>query len=300
MSTVKTKIDQSTVLSFLQGYFDGSIKEIEFLKGGEMSQAFGFSFKERNLVIRINTSSRNFKKDLYAHNHFKNASIPIPDIIGIGKLNESYGYAISEKAMGLTVNTFSDEQYKKILPEFLSILNQIHTVGTEDTKGYGKWNQQGVANLATWKDFILAVGMHADISNLFNTSFLEKEVWDTIYTEIERLAEYCPEDRFLVHGDYGFDNVVSDGERITGVLDWAESMYGDFLYDIAWLSFWFRGKGFGPVIEDIYRNKGIINYEERLLCYKLRIGLSSLSFYAFSQQKDKYESTKGRTLNLLK
>ena len=43
---------------------------------------------------------------------------------------------------------------------------------------------------------------------------------------------------YLLHGDYGFDNVLVDQGKISGVLDWANAKYGDFLYDVAWLDFW--------------------------------------------------------------
>jgi aminoglycoside phosphotransferase (APT) family kinase protein len=36
-----------------------------------------------------------------------------------------------------------------------------------------------------------------------------------------------------VHGDFGSNNVLADGEHITGVVDWSEAMIGDPLYDVA-------------------------------------------------------------------
>ena len=279
---------------------DDSITEIEFLKGGESSQAFAFESKDGSFVIRINSSDENFKKDAYVFDHFFSKQIPVPRIFEIGKFDEKHFYAISKKAEGVTVNNFSESEYQKILPEMLSILDAIHETDILDTSGYGNWNSiDGIGGFDSWREFILSVDMHVKDGNLFKNSFLEKDMWNTVYSEIERLIEFCPEERYLVHSDYGGDNLVSDGEKITGVLDWASSRYGDFLYDVAWLSFWAVKNDPQKVAENIYRNKEIPNFEERLLCYKLRMGLNSLSFYAYSNQKEKYDTIKERTLALL-
>ena len=39
-------------------------------------------------------------------------------------------------------------------------------------------------------------------------------------------------------GDFGSNNVLTDGSRITGVLDWSEAMIGDGMYDVANILFW--------------------------------------------------------------
>jgi hygromycin-B 4-O-kinase len=299
-STVKTKVEQDSVLSFLNESFGESISNLEFLKGGESSQAFAFESKGDQLVIRVNNDDVSFKKDAYVEEHFSLPTVPVPHIIEIGKFDERYFYCISKKAEGKTVNNLSEDEYQKVLPEMLSILDSVHAVDIRDTSGYGKWDfEHGIGEFDSWKESILSVNMYVKDGVLFEKSFLEKDIWDRVYAKIEQLVDSCPEDRYLIHGDYGSDNVVSDGEKVTGVLDWAASRYGDFLYDVAWLSFWGVKNDPQKKVENIYRNKNIPNFEERLLCYKLRIGLGSLSFYAYSNQKDKYDLIKQRVLDLL-
>ena len=48
-----------------------------------------------------------------------------------------------------------------------------------------------------------------------------------LLTEFEKLMSFCGDQKHLFHGDFGFDNVLSDGSRVTGVLDWAECGYGE-------------------------------------------------------------------------
>lgn len=299
MSTVKTKIDQDLVYSYLKNNFDDSVENFAFINGGEKSQAFSFDTARGSFVIRVNNYSTPFHKDKYAFEHFSRIEIPIPEIIEIGKLDDTYSFVISKKAEGKHITDLTEDEYNKTLPNLLRILDAIHTVDIKNCSRYGKWSLEGNGEVATWKDFILAVKQFPDKENLFETSFLEKDVWQDLYFHIEKLSEFCPEDRCLVHGDYGNNNVMSDGLNITGILDWEHSCYGDPLYDIAWLTFWQKKPDRIKEIEDYYKVKNMPHFDERLLCYKLRIGLSSLSFYAYSQQRDKYDSIKQRILNLL-
>ncbi|MDH4168514.1 MAG: aminoglycoside phosphotransferase family protein [Acidimicrobiia bacterium] len=44
--------------------------------------------------------------------------------------------------------------------------------------------------------------------------------------------------RSLVHADLINGNVHVQGDSISGVFDWGCALYGDHLYDLAWLEFW--------------------------------------------------------------
>jgi len=298
MSTVKTKIEQEYVFSYIKDNFDNTVSNLNFINGGEMSQAFSFKTKEGSFVIRVNKDSRSFYKDKYSYEHFYNYEIPIPKIIKIGQMDDVYHFAISVKAEGKHITELTEEEYNKTLPSLLSIMDRIHSIPVGNTSGFGKWDLDGNANCDTWRDFLISVKDYQESGNFFETTFLEKDVWQKLYSKMEELIEFCSEERSLVHADYGNNNAVSDGDNVTGVFDWAESLYGDFLYDIAWITFWLKKPERIKQIEDYYRSKNIPNFEKRLLCYKLRIGLSSISFYAYSNQKDKYDSIKKRTLDL--
>ena len=58
--------------------------------------------------------------------------------------------------------------------------------------------------------------------------------------ELRALAAGCPELRHVIHMDLLNRNVLvsEDGTRIEAVFDWGCSAYGDFLYDVAWFTFW--------------------------------------------------------------
>lgn len=294
MSTVKTQINSEEVIAFLKKYFDPGVQVIEFLKGGELSQAFAFSASKGDFVIRINKDKYTFEKDEYAFEHFAGINIPVPKILEIGQFNEKLFYAISKRALGKTFDLLDKETTLKLLPKLIETLDKIHATKIETGK-YGYWDSFGKANIDSWKEFIL----HRD--DEFVSSRPEDNFIKRLHQLISDLEKYLPEERYLVHGDFGFNNLVTDGEIITGVLDWGESVYGDFIYDVAWLSFWPSEVNFAEIFREHYKNKsqGVKFFEERLRCYELQIGLGSLGFFAKSEQKDDYEWTKDKLLAMI-
>ncbi|MBD1846579.1 phosphotransferase [Cyanobacteria bacterium FACHB-63] len=106
-----------------------------------------------------------------------------------------------------------------------------------------------------------------------------------------------------MHGDFGFDNVMSDGQRVTGVLDWAESRLGDYVYDIAYLEFWSEDVCYKQQWQDWVRDQEIrlslVNFEERLRCYMLHIGLEGLAIAAIQDDRADYAWIKARLQAIL-
>lgn len=305
MSTHKTKIEQQAVVSFLETHFKESIQDFIFIEGGESSQAFSFSVKNNEYIIRVNTQKHSFEKDQYAHDHFKSEHVPIPKIIEIGLLDDKFFYAISYKIAGKKVDAFPEEESSVIQSRLFGVLDSIHAINISSTQGYGQWDESGQAKYASWRDYLKSLKKWTEPQDgklsLFENSILEKDVYDNVDQEILKLIECCPEERYLVHGDYGFDNVFSDGKNITGVIDWGESKYGDFIYDAAWLSYWSKEHKYREIVKNYYADKklNLPNFEERMRCYELHIGLGALSFYASSQQDKKYHWNKERLLSLL-
>ncbi|QQG44616.1 MAG: phosphotransferase [Candidatus Roizmanbacteria bacterium] len=93
----------------------------------------------------------------------------------------------------------------------------------------------------------------------------------------------------MANGDYCYNNLISDGKKITAVIDWGESRYGDFVLDLAWLDFWKSEVNYGDILKVGYKNKDkdFKNYEKRFRCYKIFIGITSIVIAAkHDDQKD--------------
>src|SRR5207249_1974221 len=88
----------------------------------------------------------------------------------------------------------------------------------------------------------------------------------TLYLSPDLLPR-CPEERQVVHGDYGYDNVLAEHGRVTGVLDWEALRYGDPLYDVAYLQLYLPGN------EGIVDRTAYPDHDARLATYLLYIAL---------------------------
>ena len=104
--------------------------------------------------------------------------------------------------------------------------------------------------------------------------------------------EHCPGQRQLVHSDSINGNVLVADGRITALLDWGSSIFGDALYDVAWFVFyqpWFPQ--FGEIdlarrlLDDFRADPytDTTDLDARLRCYLMHIGLDSIAYNAFQQ-----------------
>ncbi len=298
-STHKTKIEQATIEAFLQSHYKSPVTDIVAISGGEGSQAFSFNVNNEAFILRVNKHlNTGFKKDEYAFRHFNSQEIPIPEVTEIGTVNSGEYFAISKKVDGTLFKHLSDREFDEALPNLFITLDSIHAIDVSDKEGYGKWDEDGKSDKESWKSFLLNVDEYA--VHMFGNSMLEKEVWDKAYVQFVELLPFCPEEKYLIHGDYNFDNILSKDGKISGVIDWEGSMYGDFLYDVARLQFFAKDFDYEKAYFDFHKDKekNLKNLNERLLCYKLYIGLGALSFYAYSKQKDKYDLTKEKLFKL--
>jgi hygromycin-B 4-O-kinase len=174
-------------------------------------------------------------------------------------------------------------------------------VDVSAASGYGDWGPDGAGRYESWRAFLAAViddhdeGYYAHWHRLFSDSFLERDLYETAHRRMLHLAERCPQERRLVHNDYQFENILAEGARITGVIDWANALYGDPLYDVAWLLWqaahpdWWHAEGPGVLHERFGAAPG---YAARIACYALHIGLDHLRFYARTDNRARYDEAR--------
>lgn len=292
MSTLKTLVTPQLMKDFVKkhGYADSTFEPID---GGELSQAYFFRNEGNDKVLRINSTNEGFLKDIYAYEHFKSDNIRIPVIEGIGKLTNDKYFAISERVPGKTLDLMSEAEIATILPEIISTADAIHATAPAGP-GYGWWRSDGSGKYSSWLEALSEMQKAEDDDKLDTIAFYENDLRDRLKTEIKSYYKYCPEDRHLLHGDYGFGNALSDSKTITGVIDWHDSQYGDPVWDIAWLDFWGNEFGFAEAFSRHYKEQGRLptNFDQRLTCYKLIIAANSLAFFAKSEQQEKYNFLK--------
>jgi hygromycin-B 4-O-kinase len=109
-----------------------------------------------------------------------------------------------------------------------------------------------------------------------------------------------------VHSDLLHFNVLVDDARVTAVIDWGSSLYGDFLYDIAWLCFfapWYpewRRIDFRTEAARYWASIGVEleQFDARIDCYQLHIGLDEQAYCAFTGRFDELARTAELTLKI--
>lgn len=291
MSIRKTNIPIEKVEHFLKSTFNKDIRNITKLIGGELSCPFAFTSEGREYVIRIDSYNYSYKKDAYAWNTFSGEGFPMPEVISLGEFDEKYYFAITEKVAGKMLENFSKEEIMKMMPSIISTLENIHAVDITKTNGYGYWNPDGNAIHATWKENLLAINNGIEEWKKMHTKpYFNQDILERVYEALEALIVYAPEERYLLHGDYGFSNVIADGEKITAVLDWGQAQYGDFVFDIAWLDTWQHEISYEAIFADYYKskNKLVPHMAERIKCYKLWILYGAIKFAIESNQEHQY------------
>jgi hygromycin-B 4-O-kinase len=292
----------------LDARFDTPFAELHPLVGGEFSRAFAFTAAGEALVVRVSESpfaADVYAKDAYAHHHFASPRLPIPRVLARGELAGLH-YAISVRAAGDRMEMIPPAARPALYPALLDTLDAIASADVSGTRGYGNWSADGNGEEPSWRAFLTAIaanrdeGYYRDWHALFRDSFLERDLFATIYRRMLVLADHCPEERHLIHCDLHFDNILADGQRITAIIDWGNACYGDPLYDVAWLR---RVNALGETFVDPAtldaRYGAAPHYRERIACYELALGLDDLRFYAKTGRREQYEAIKAILMSLL-
>jgi len=299
MSTAKTQVNQKILNDFLKSR-KIDVTTLKPITGGELSQAYIFSDNSENKILRINKNDEGFLKDKYAAEHFSSEIIPIPKIEDIGKLSNDMYFAISTQALGKPLDQFSKQEIASMMKSIVTVANAIHKTKLQNN-GYGWWRTDGTGKCDSWQEALDEMQVAEDDYKLKDVHFFDMDFYNNLTAKIKSYYQYCPEERYLVHQDYGFGNVIANGNRITGVIDWHGSLYGDFLWDVAWLEFWDKSKGYKQAFKDYYlQNGGLPNhFDERIKCYKLITGANSMAFFAKSNQPEKFKFAMGELESIL-
>lgn len=286
---IKPVIDQSEVLAHISRFFDHAVTDLAPLGTGQMALVYAFKAGEQEFVIRFveQKMAHTLKKEAVVANLLQGSVVPLPPILHQGSYSD-YHFAIAPRVTGLPLDELTTEQYAQILPEMIATLDAIHQVDISGTQGYGIFDETAVGQCPSWADYLLSVGQEEDEASfygkwhfLFEESFLERPLFDQLYGEMQRLFVFLPEERYLIHGDYGWNNVLADGGRVTAVLDWANAKYGDFLLDVASLTASAK-VDYVAAFQQFYQahNRKIPHYFERIRCYQCYANLDGLRFFA--------------------
>ena len=202
---------------------------------------------------------------------------------------------------------------QRVLPSLFNMLDALRLADTAKTGGFGGWNADGYASHRSWRETLLDItdrptdrinGWKAKLAD----SSVGMDVFDKAYQQLASSVDVCPEERNLIHADLLHFNLLVADDQITAVIDWGCAKYGDFLYDLAWFSFWspwfpsMKGIDFRKEALRHYAEIGleVTDFEKRIRCYEIHIGLESLVYGSFKENWDFVGEVAKHTLEVAK
>ena len=295
--TAKPNIDKTEIITLLSQFFNQPVYDLAPLGTGQIALVLSFRVGEQEFVIRFvgQKMAHTLKKELVVAKLLQGSEVPLPPILHQGTLAD-FHFAIAPKAAGLPLDELTAEQHEQVVPDVITKLDAIHQVDVSGTQGYGVFDETAVGQFSSWPEYLLSVseeeeeGFYGKWHSLFEESFLERPLFEQLYAEMQRLFAYLPEERYLVHGDYGWNNVLAEGGKVTAVLDWANTLYGDFLFDIAYQTASAK-VDYVAAFQQYYldHNREVPHYLERIRCYQCFSSLDGLCFFAKTGNHDGYQ-----------
>ncbi|MDF2653278.1 MAG: hypothetical protein K0Q73_9083 [Paenibacillus sp.] len=303
----KPVLKMAEVESVLRNHLGSSVSEITSMEGGNLSSVFSCIYEGQGYVIKFSDLKGAYETENVISDLLSVQGIPYPRCLGRGKYNQ-LAYVILERMVGGNLMECSAEQRASQLPELIRILTRMNHVELGATSGYGWIKPDGNGTYPSWTEYMRDIfaedqtgtfweGWH----DLFHTTCLEKDVFEECYNRLMAYSVYNEPHRHFIHGDFHLWNILSDGERITGIID-GNCSYGDFLVDLTTLVGTLGRLDVVQAYQDYQEQAGIMipNFKERLIGAHYFKGLDGLRFYAKMGRKDDYSYTRYFLLNLIK
>jgi Ser/Thr protein kinase RdoA (MazF antagonist) len=283
--------ERAEVVAFLVERHRAPVTDLEPLGGGHWSSAWSYRTPadERELVVRF--SELDFEVERAAMAYSSDA-LPVPEVLEIG-----HGYAISVRHHGRFLEDVRPEEVDRAAPMLASLLHALRDAPPGDGPSWRTYLLEGLAErddspTRGWRG---KLARNADVEAVFERGA----------DEVRRLVEHVSERRDLVHADLLHGNVLvnDDASTVTAIFSWKCSTRGDWLYDVAWCSFWSAWHP-GIAAIDVWSHIDLASEDpadviRRRRCYELQIGASHLGWYAWTGEEDELRRCAERTAALL-
>jgi hygromycin-B 4-O-kinase len=226
-----------------------------------------------SVVAKLGINPIGYINDRYAHEHFSSTDLPIPKVKRIARLKKDAWLCISEYIEGINGDSLSGEAALPAVENVQKTMANLHSTNVDGIIGYGHFDANAWAFYSSWSQFLT--------DDFFPEEFyadpaIDTELITNARSKIANLATFCPEKRFLAHGDLGSSNLIIKNNAVVAVLDWQTMLIGDWAFDIAQCQ-----KNYCDIYGDLksaYRSAGFdcTNWDERINCYQLRHYLDSI------------------------
>jgi hygromycin-B 4-O-kinase len=305
-------LDSTKIAAFLVDRGWPGTNGIVRIRHGEWSRAFGFrAADDRQYVVRFSALDEDFRKDQLAARYVA-PDLPIPAILDIGRAFGGH-FAIAARVGGAYLDDLDAAGMRRVLPALFAAIAAMREANIAHTRGFGVWGADGHAPSPTWQHVLLNVARDRAGERLSGwRASLEQSPtgvrpFEATYARLVKLASAVPNARHLIHADLLNYNVLVDGDRLSAVLDWGSAMYGDWLSDIAWLSYWqpwypaWADIDFAAEAKRYFGQSAEMDFDARVLACELLIGLGEQVYNAWKgpARYSQLEAVAQRTLALL-
>ena len=223
---------------------DRAIEGLSSLAGGFWSSAYVYRVSGVEFVLRISDMHEGFAIDAAAM-RFAGPGLPVPVVVETGSGLGGY-FAISRRHRGRFIEDSPAHEAQAVGTALASLLAAMRSVPATPADPV-LWYDADASAALTWRAWLLSgliddpkarvSGWRAKLASVPRLDGLFKNC----ESRIRELLSACPERRDLVHGDLLHQNVLvaeDDAARVTAVFSWKCSVRGDFLFDVAWCTFW--------------------------------------------------------------
>lgn len=292
--------------SFLASRYGTRAGRLAALGAGEWSSAYAFTLDGADTVARFGRYGDDFAKDRIMAAH-GSTRLPIPRVLDLGEAPGGY-FAVSTRVDGAPIDDLDATAMRAVLPSLFTALDALAEVEVAAQAGFGGWGPDGIGSSPTWSAAILSVAADrlGDWRAKLEASPVGTRPLDRGLAKLQELARGLPDIQGVIHGDLLHYNVFANGSAISGLIDWGNSLYGDTLYDAAWLIFWWPWYPKWATIDiraELQRHwasRGAVppDLHHRLRCYQLRIGLDHMAWYAWKGNMHHLSRCARQTLEL--
>jgi hygromycin-B 4-O-kinase len=300
-------IDLKEAQEFLDERYGGRAQDVSELGGGDWSRAFSFDVDGAPLVARFGRYQEDYLKDEWAMT-FAGPDLPVPRVVEVG---DAFGgaHALSERHTGCFLETLDGSSLHRLMPALLRALDALRLLPVPPGAGCC-WRPDGSTDPTGWREWLLGglVDSPGERVSGWRARLAEMPDIDALFVAGEQalnvVLDACPEVRHVLHLDLLNRNVLvaEDGTSLEAIFDWGCLSYGDFLYEVAWFTFWapwhagLAAIDMRAVIRDHLSAVAVDvpSFDERLRCYELHIGLTHLAYCAFVQREADLGAVAGR------
>jgi len=304
-------VDLEHAASFLAAHYGSRAGGVDRLAGGDWSAAYAFTLDGGERVIRFGRYREDYDKDRAAV-AFGGPDLPIPEVFEIGEAFDGY-YAVSARRHGVVLEHLDRDLWRRVLPSLWRALDAMRVARADPTTMTSfvgaAWRDY------RWRDWLfdaLSDEAGGRVSGWRGTLAQSPDLaalFDRAERAFRGMVDDLPEDQGVVHSDLLHANVLVAAQeaQLAAVFDWGCATIGDFVYHIAWLSFWapwYPALDSLDIVAAARTHYGAIgleveDLEGRLSAYQLHIGLIHLAFNAFCGRNDLQGAVAARTLWVL-